>query len=229
MKKSLVWSLVMLFVLAMSVSAQAALTTIGTAQFGGSSTEYKLIWDDDNNGNSLVWLDYSHTGASWTSQNTWAAGLDDALTIHLYSGYSVDWDGSWRLPNAAGPGETPTVGYNMTTSEMGHLYYTELGNVGQPEPGWGLNNTGDFDNLSGYQTTSAYWTSTAHETIKNYGWYFLMYDGYLSYNPNSRYYYGLAVRTGDVLTSSVPLPGAIWLLGSGLVGLVGFSRRKKQI
>jgi hypothetical protein len=34
-----------------------------------------------------------------------------------------------------------------------------------------------------------------------------------------------AVRDGDV--SSVPVPAAVWLFGSGLLGLIGIARRKK--
>jgi len=33
--------------------------------------------------------------------------------------------------------------------------------------------------------------------------------------------------TANVATSAVPLPGAVWLFGSGLLGLVGMARRKK--
>ncbi|MEQ1621416.1 MAG: VPLPA-CTERM sorting domain-containing protein [Methylococcales bacterium] len=29
--------------------------------------------------------------------------------------------------------------------------------------------------------------------------------------------------------SAVPVPGAVWLLGSGLAGLVGLQRRKKSM
>jgi len=32
-----------------------------------------------------------------------------------------------------------------------------------------------------------------------------------------------------MVASPVPIPAAVWLLGSGLIGLVGVSRRKKQI
>ena len=31
----------------------------------------------------------------------------------------------------------------------------------------------------------------------------------------------------DIMTSAVPIPGAVWLLGSGLLGLLGFRRKKK--
>lgn len=33
---------------------------------------------------------------------------------------------------------------------------------------------------------------------------------------------------GSIAVSSVPVPSAIWLFGSGLIGLVGFARRKAQ-
>ncbi len=33
------------------------------------------------------------------------------------------------------------------------------------------------------------------------------------------------VRSGDV--SAVPVPAAVWLFGSGLIGLLGLARRKR--
>jgi hypothetical protein len=39
---------------------------------------------------------------------------------------------------------------------------------------------------------------------------------------------GLLTLTGNTVTPpTVPLPPAVWLLGSGLLGLVGVSRRRK--
>lgn len=35
------------------------------------------------------------------------------------------------------------------------------------------------------------------------------------------------IHTGTYLVSSVPVPAAVWLFGSGLLGLVGVARRKK--
>ena len=55
---------------------------------------------------------------------------------------------NWRLPAAVpNPGGTGWVTYNMIGSELGHLYYTELGNapaLGGPAPPL---NTGPFINL----------------------------------------------------------------------------------
>ncbi len=133
MKKLFFCTIMML--LMMSGMAQATLTTIGAATYNGA--DYNLIWDDDNNGNSVVWLDYSSARADWDSQVSWAAGLGDALVINLFEGYTVAWDdSSWRLPTTVdGPGVygydgTTTTGYNITTSEIGHLFYEELGNLG---------------------------------------------------------------------------------------------------
>ena len=223
-----------LFLLTMTGLAQASLITIGTATYGGS--DYNLIWDDNNNGNSIVWLDYTNSKAYWETQKDWAAGLDSHLTYHFNSGYSVVWDDSaWRLPDTVdgnwvfGYDGNTTGGYNITSSEMGHLYYTELGNLGyyatdgtNPQPGWGLNNTGDFDNLMAMY----YWSGTEFASKPDYAWYFNMYFGLQDGNDkDDSEAYGLAVRSGQV--SAVPIPGAIWLFGSGLLGLVAIRRSRK--
>jgi len=41
---------------------------------------------------------------------------------------------------------------------------------------------------------------------------------------NSPWYFGL----DDVDVSPVPIPGAVWLLGSGVVGLIGLKRRMRK-
>ena len=76
---------VMTALLTMIGIAQATLTVIGTAQFNGTGTEYNLIWEDDNNGNSVVWLDYCNTPAIWQNQTAWAVGLNNELVITLTS------------------------------------------------------------------------------------------------------------------------------------------------
>jgi len=232
LKKSSVFLCGLIFLLVAMGSAHAALTTIGTAQFGGTGTAYNLIWDDNNNGNSVVWLDYSKTG-SWYTQTSWASGLDSALTINL-EGYTVDWGmNSWLLPTTVdgyytyGYDGTTTGGYNITSSEMGHLYYEELENLGYYDKsgtfqsGYGLQNTGEFNNL----IASWYWSGTEYADDQDNAWYFYMVGGDQNghYKPGNGY--GLAVRSGQV--SAVPVPGAIWLFGTGLAGLSVLKKRKK--
>ncbi|MGD9160864.1 MAG: PEP-CTERM sorting domain-containing protein [Desulfobacteraceae bacterium] len=216
-------------------TVHAALTTIGTATYNGS--DYNLIWDEDNNGNSVVWLDYTNDADTWDNQKAWAASLDTALTLNLYDGYTVDWDGSWRLPATVdglavkGYDGTTTSGYNITTSEMGHLYYEELGNLGYydtsgnkrelpPAPDYFLQNTGDFDNLIG----NWYWSGTDYACVSVSAWNFTMGGGSQNYRGKDSSVYGIAVRSGQV--SAVPVPGAVWLLGSGLLGLIGIRRKR---
>jgi len=222
-----------LFILTIAGSANAALTTIGTATYGGS--DYKLIWDDDNNGNSIVWLDYTNGPANWSDQKAWAAGLDAQLTYNIDPAYNVIWDdtAAWRLPSAVdgayswGYDGTTTVGYNITTSEMGDLYYTELGNLasydtsGNLQSSCGLNNTGDFE----YLLASWYWSGTEYASNPEGAWNFNMDNGDQVPHYKDLSEYGLAVRGGQV--SAVPVPGAIWLFGSGLAGMVALGRRRK--
>lgn len=217
-----------------AVHASAALTTIGTATYGGA--DYNLIWDNDNNGKSIIWLDYtnpSDTTTNWTSHKAWAAGLDGELTYNIDAPYGVTWDNSaWRLPSTVdgeyvrGNDGTTTGGYNITTSEMGHLFYVELENIGRRDTsgdlvdeGWGLQNTGDFNNL----VAGVYW-STEYATNPNKAWVFTKRIGMQYVNPHSSNRpFGLAVRDAQV----VPVPAPVLLLGAGLLALMGARKRQK--
>ncbi len=47
-------------------------------------------------------------------------------------------------------------------------------------------------------------------------------------NEDTHAFQSIDTLTGDFTNMPVPIPGAIWLLGSGLIGLVGISRRKQM-
>ena len=127
------------------------------------------IYDTDT---QLSWLkDANHAATSgystgpfagrmiWSQAVAWAASLNNAGGVAGLTG--------WRLPNA-----DPACGmnYNCTTSEMGHLYYTELGNV----QGGPVANTDPFTNWQ----TDLYWTGTVYEPEPNFYWYFDLYNGF---------------------------------------------------
>ncbi len=133
MKKGLLAAFVtLIIVFGIAGNIRANLTTIGTATYNGE--EYKLIWDDDNNGNSIVWFDYTFSFSGTSYINTWADGLDDALTYSLYQGFSVSWDDvNWR-----GPYQNP--------DELTHLFYVELGLDAGATTSEELN-ASNFDNL----------------------------------------------------------------------------------
>jgi hypothetical protein len=248
-----------LVMLGMAGVAQASLTTIGSAGYDRNrngiveNTEnYKLIWDDNNNGKSVVWLDFTAGPFTTSSMKTWADGLNGpgVLSYTLNAGYSVDWGANaWRLPASVDGnylyghhiGNTG-LGYSNTTSELGHLYYTELGNNPYRNPDgtynsqtkiYGLLNDGDFKNLK----STPYWSGTAASGAPYYNqsaWYFdptsgLQYVGMKS-DPKS----AIAVRTGRVtyidpsVAAPIPEPETYAMMLAGL-GLLGFmSRRKKQ-
>jgi hypothetical protein len=205
-----------LFLIGIPAVATASLTVIGTASYAGSN--YNLIHDD---GMNVTWLDYSNAGADWQSQVDWAASLNDAgvITLNLNSGVEMNLSGEWRLPTTVdGPWQygvdgTTTGGYNITTSEMGHLYYEELDNASVG----GLENMGDFANL----VEGLYWSETAYTAGTNQAWTFKTATGLQGRNCTSSEYLGIAV----IDSSPVPVPAAVWLLGSGLLGLIGIRRR----
>ena len=169
-----------------------------------------LIYDTDYN---ITWLqEPSNSSLTWGQAMTWAQGLKAG-------GVS-----GWRLPTSLNPDLSgPEGGFNVTGSEMGHLYYTELGNSARGP----LTNIGPFMN---WQYNVLYWSGTEiTPSVPPHAWIFQFENGYQTvYNqsgvPGASY--ALAVHSGDVgAPSPVPIPGAILLFAPGLAGL-GLLRRR---
>jgi hypothetical protein len=211
-------------VLFFSGMANASLEVIGTASYLGN--DYNLIYEDDSIYGGLVWLDYtSSPKANWTNQKAWAAGLGADLTVTLDPGYTtdIDWSTGWRLPSA---GDSPIDDFNDTTSEMGHLYYVSLGKTA----GGPLGDQSPFSELIADLVADAYITETLAMSMPWAGfdlvWNFRFTNGDQAQGADIAEYWALGVHPGDV--SAVPVPGAVWLLGSGLLGLIGIRRRRER-
>jgi hypothetical protein len=107
----------------------------------------EAVFEYDPNLN-ITWLrNWNANGSqSWDIQMAWAASLS-------YFG------GGWRLPTSRNQdGSDPCGGPNCTGSEMGYLWYTELGNAA----GGPLSNAGPFLNMpsSSDLLTGGNWSGT---------------------------------------------------------------------
>ena len=116
--------------------------------------------------------------------------------------------------------KTSHDGYNQTGSQMGELCYNELGGVA----GENISNTHNANyNLFTNVQNSVYWSGSEYTFNPSYAWDFTGYGGQ-RYSAKGFQSFAWAVHPGDI--SAVPVPGAIWLFGSGLLGLFGINRRK---
>jgi len=226
-----------------TVASQAALFDRG----GG------LLYDNVLN---ITWLqdaNYAKTsgiaGISATGEMNWNTATDWATNL-VYGGYS-DWRLASNAPVNGGSsfrhyyavdGSTDD-GYNITSpySELAYMYNVNLGLKGiyningiyQPTFGifengtkGGQNNLGLVINLQ----SSTYWSGTGDNFNLNNGfdnaWIFHTDFGNQHYTGKGVQHYAWAVRPGDV--AAVPVPGAFWLFGSGLIGLLSFKRSKNK-
>ena len=202
-----------------SLGAHADLYNRGTDINGN-----RLIYDS---GLNITWYDYTNNIDTWQNQLAWADTLEVTQSGNTYS--------DWRLPTTVdgprvlGYNGTTTAGYNITSSEMGHLFYTELGNKGyyatdgtNPQPGWGLTNTGDFQHLT---TEDSYWSGTENKYSSFLrAWVFDFSGGnqwtYVADNVVPTYTYALAVRSGDVAQQPIapePISSVLFITGGTLL------------
>ncbi len=184
-----------------------------------------LIYDSTQNITWLADANYANTTGyasnagglmDWVTANTWASTLS-------YGGVT-----GWRLPTTLQPDPScgsqnggTSYGFGCTGSEMGHLFNVDLGQVANQPIGTTHNaNYGLFQNIQDY----VYWASTPWTST--YAWDFQTNTGYQSADQMTSQYYAMAVHPGDVTV--VPVPPAVWLLGSGLLGLFGVMRRRNS-
>jgi Protein of unknown function (DUF1566)/PEP-CTERM motif len=208
--KKIAISITLYALLGTSVASHAALEDRG----GG------LIYDNDLN---ITWLsdaNYAKTSGyntdgkmNWTEANTWAANLvyHDAIR-------NVDYS-DWRLPTT-----DPVCGFfNCTGSEMGHLFYQDLGGYEDTS----LTNAHNiyynlFHNINTVASNAIfrdyYWSSTEDASHTGQAWAFSFGGGNGSSRSESQGWYAIAVRPGDVAPVPEPETYAMFLAGLGLLG-----------
>jgi len=213
------WVVTAFFAIVLSVSSVANAALV--SRLGGQA-----VYDPDLDITWLADANYAQTSGydadglmTWSEAMTWAGNLS-------YGGYS-----DWRLPNTLVPDSNcvfpsgaVSTGYNCTGSEMGHLFYNELGGVAFSDIATTHNaNYSLFNNVK----SNFYWSGTeyAPNTSLVYGFFFAQGFQEIDSKTNPADVYAWAVRDGNV--AAVPVPGALWLFGSGLMGLAAIARRGK--
>ena len=237
------------------VALLAGLGFTGASQAALIDRGNGLLYDNVLNVTWLQDANYAHTSGytgadstgamDWTTATTWAANLNyNGLTgWRLASNSPVNgssFDFTYAVDGTTDRGQNIT----STHSELSYMYYVNLGlkgyndtagNIqsdygifgngttnGVDDSNWRQNNVGLVRNLQSY----VYWSGSEYPTVPGFALILQYLNGYQAFIIKDAQLSAWAVRPGDV--APVPVPGAVWLFGSGLVGLLSFHRKKNK-
>ena len=145
---------------------------------------------------SLTWT----KDANLNGQMNWTTAVAWANNLD-YAGYT-----DWVLPNLE----------QLTTQ-----FSTNLGEAAGSSIAASHNDSYNlFTNVQSY----VYWSGSEYAPYPFIAWGFHTYYGGQYDGTKGVQFYAWAVRPGDV--AAVPVPGAFWLFGSAMVGLMGLKRLK---
>lgn len=185
----------------------------------GNAATFEAYYDTDLD---ITWLANADMNGpmNWATANTWAANLSfyNPLTDQTYA--------DWRLPTTLQPDASCSSqsggnsnGYNCTGSEMGHLFYAELGGTaGQSFLTSADPDLAKFTDLKDY----IYWSATGYSASS--AWYFAFSSGGQLAVGKTSHFFALAVSPGDV--AAVPEAETYALMLAGL-GLIGWRARRR--
>jgi hypothetical protein len=181
------------------------------------------------------------TGNRWKPSASWGNALDFGLIdMEVAGNLSITVQADSSLNSTFAPGFSLFSGWGSTTHGNKHQAWnanpdapsSPIGNVSNPNHASYNPNSLSFNpdqlplamrglEFIGYAATTTDGGS-ASKTFNNLaaGKYFLWIGGNGSDNSNEFYKASLSV-------APVPVPGAVWLFGSAVAGLIGFGRKSK--
>jgi hypothetical protein len=234
----------------LSGMAQASLIDRGNGMIYDDVLD--ITWlQDANYANTSGYLGDSITDGnmSWSSANQWAAnltfgGYDDWRLPSVSPANGKEFEFGFNFDGNSDDG------FNITreSSELSHLYYVSLGNEGAADidstvDATGgvsancfdcLTNAGPFENIK-----DNFWVNSVNVVDPDLDtWMFSADQGFmLSFGADGtdftsdheiQEFKAWAVRDGDIAAAVVPIPAAVWMFGSGLLGLLGLNRKRQS-
>jgi len=184
---------------------------------------YGIYADIDSTGGS--WLD--QTGTSW-KHNTEIGLIKSNVTQRVHININ-SLNGASQLGTSV-YGATIYKGMDTTTGRYNHhgaWNYVNFGSVTHDNPLYILDNLVEGTGMSYLTHSTSIDTTNDLSFIAQAGEiYSVLLGGYLGEDWNRQHDgHEIFITTSSV--SAVPIPAAAWLMGSGLLGLASF-RRKKQ-
>ena len=148
---------------------------------------------------------------TWDESVEWADQL-------VYAGFD-----DWRLWFVH---DSLTACANCTKSEFAELFYNELGGVSGMSILDALD-PNDYLKLFENIQSNIYWSGVEFTENNTLAGAFVSLNGVEGYGDKKFTYFAWAVRSGDV--TAIPVPTAFWLLGSALVGMIGFRFKRGKV
>ena len=211
--------------IAASLATGSAHAALQGRDLNGSAGSFEAYYDTVLDITWLADANYAQTSGydadgmmSWTDANTWVAQLSFTDGVNIYD--------NWRLPTTLNPDPScsSTHGFNCTGSEMGSLFYSELGGIANQS----ILTSADPDLAKFTNLQAAIYWSTEYVANTSFAWIFYMNSGLQFDYPKAAPFYALAVSSGDIGNVAIVPEAqtyAMMLAGLGLVGVAAVRRK----
>jgi len=195
-------------------------TLVATALVSSTTLNAASIFQDQTSGGTTQILAYSEIGQSFTAEDDSIASIGFYVS-DMNSGFAPSFDLSVELFEGVGFGGASlgTAAINLSDGFAGYadfdFSFVNL-NIGNNYSAQLISQTA----RGGVQANQHTIGSTPIDGKIDYLGGDYIINGNLSTVQDARF--------RVIAASPVPVPAAVWLFGSGLIGLVGFARRKKS-